>query len=274
MNIKEAPVINNPEKQKKLIDKKGQYKINFDEDSVEAPVINNPEIIGKNGQCEINFGENPVNNNQVKYIDRDSYITEEDIARTRRIHLDEEYATQEDLLEEKDNNKDDDIEKYWPKELKEKPEINFSEERKRIESIKRSSIYKELSGKDLTYEDKEKIVQVYRKLASLKSYIKRIIFEMFEKKYHDSPIDMENIDIKVIWDTVLETKETYPEYVQDISEYLNANRTLGSCMKKLKDGQIKKVHKKLKELYRSGSNSKELITQHKEYEEMLEILES
>ena len=246
------------------------------------PVINNPEkqknLINKNGQYKINFGEDPVNNNQVKYIDRDSYITEEDIARTRPkdgIHLDEEYDTwtPEDLLKEKDDDNNN-IKKYLPKESKEGSKTSPSEDKKQIESIKRSKIYQELSGKDLTYEDKKKIVQAHEKIASLKSSIKHIIFGIFEELYHDKSIDMSTIDIKGIWDIVLETRESSPNYVQNILEYLNANKILGCCIKKLKDGQIKEVHKKFKELYRSGSNSKELITQYKEYEEILEILKS
>lgn len=268
------PVINNPEKQK---NEKGQYEIDFPEDSVD---------------------NNPVDNNKAKDVFKDKEFKDKDpllyrleeIKPQTGVKFNQNYI--EKILSEERNeepepddnireiHKDDwlekeikDIEKSSSEKTNSIEESNL-EEKKRVQRIKNNKVFRDLAGKDLSYEDKEKIVQVHEKISNLKSSIKRIIFEIFEELYHDKSIDMSTIDIKYIWDIVSETRKTSPKYVQEIMEYLNANKILGCCIKKLRDGQLKEVYEKLKSLYRSGHNSHEIVTNYREYEEMLKILES
>lgn len=246
------PVINNPEKQKNLINEKGQYKIDFP--------------------------ENSTDNNQMKYIDRDSYFTEESFERLKPkigVNLDEEYNTEENILEKEEN----EIEREYLEEDQDDI-INISEEeqlkakkfKKRMEG---SKLYQELNKKNLSYEDKVSIFKTNEEMSNLKGTIIGIIHKIFKELYgNNKAINTENPDIKYIWDTVSETRKNSSNYVKEITKYLNANKILGSCMKKLRDGQKEEVYKKLKSLYRSGHDSHDIVTSYKEYEEMLKILQS
>ncbi len=271
------PVINNPEKQKKLINEKGQYEIDFSDDfmdndqNISKEIPQNKKIDDK-GQYGIDFPEDPVNNNQMKFIDRDSYFTEESLERLKPqvgINLDEEYNTEEKVYGLEDNlleDRDDVVN------ISEKEKLKEEKLKKRI---KLSKIFRDLDGKDLSYEDKAKIFQTNEEMSNLKGSIISIIHRVFKELYGgNKAINTENPDIKYIWDIVSETRKTNSHYVREITDYLNANKILGSCIKKLRDGKKEEVYKKLKGLYRSGHNSHEIVTNYGEYEKMLKILES